>query len=113
VTHEQSLAGAQRYIAEKTAADNGAGRSRFHFTPPCGWMNDPNVLIYWQGQYHFFYQHNPFEIKWDCIIHWGHAVSADRVPWRHLPPTLALARHTIMRLTAGAFPVPQWMRMVF
>jgi beta-fructofuranosidase len=62
-------------------------RPRFHFLPPGNWMNDPNGLIHWQGQYHMFYQHNPNHPFWGDI-HWGHAVSSDLVHWRDLEPAL-------------------------
>lgn len=60
---------------------------QYHFEPPRGWMNDPNGLIFYQGRYHAFYQHNPYAPKWD-VMHWGHAVSEDLLHWEHLPMAL-------------------------
>lgn len=63
-------------------------RPQFHLLPKRNWMNDPDGPIYRDGVYHLFYQYNPGAAHWGDI-HWGHAISADKVHWRHLPVALA------------------------
>jgi beta-fructofuranosidase len=62
-------------------------RPVYHFMPKENWMNDPNGAIYYQNEFHLFYQHNPNEAKWGDI-HWGHAKSKDLIHWEHLPIAL-------------------------
>jgi beta-fructofuranosidase len=80
------LAAAAAPAPAKLAAD--PHRPQYHLLPPANWMNDPNGPIYWQGKYHMFYQYNPNGAFWGDM-HWGHAVSADMVHWKHLPMALA------------------------
>ena len=62
-------------------------RPVFHFTPEKNWINDPNGLVYLDGEYHLFYQYNPFGDTWGHMS-WGHAVSKDLLKWEHLPVAL-------------------------
>ena len=62
-------------------------RPQFHFTTKRGWINDPNGCIWHDGQYHLYYQHNPFEREWENMT-WGHATSPDFLHWTEQPPVL-------------------------
>ena len=60
-----------------------------HYKPQKGWINDPNGLVYFKGDYHIFYQHAPdFEVPWKEPMHWGHARTKDFLQWEELPIAL-------------------------
>ncbi|SDZ79056.1 beta-fructofuranosidase [Thalassobacillus cyri] len=61
---------------------------QYHVMPQAGWMNDPNGFSYFNGEYHLFYQHHPYDPTWGPM-YWGHVKSKDLVHWEHLPVALA------------------------
>ncbi|ODA11169.1 fructan hydrolase [Paenibacillus peoriae] len=64
-------------------------RPQFHYSPEKNWMNDPNGLVYYEGEYHLFYQHTPHDTQPDFgRMHWGHAVSKDLIHWDELSPAI-------------------------
>lgn len=67
-------------------------RPQFHYSPHQQWMNDPNGMVYFEGEYHLFYQYNPYSAIWGPM-HWGHAVSKDLVNWEELPIALFPDNH--------------------
>jgi fructan beta-fructosidase len=81
--HDDSTA-----VQASEAAPDEAYRPVFHFTPPANWMNDPNGMVYHEGEYHLFYQYYPDSNVWGPM-HWGHAISDNLVDWEHLPVALA------------------------
>lgn len=66
---------------------DGQYRPQLHFSPKEKWMNDPNGLVYYKGEYHLFYQYHPHSMVWGPM-HWGHAVSKDLLHWEELPIAL-------------------------
>lgn len=73
----------------KAQLTNDAYRPRYHFTPQQNWMNDPNGLLYYDGEYHLFFQYNPFGVH-HANMSWGHAVSRDLVRWEQLPVAIPM-----------------------
>lgn len=67
-------------------------RGQWHFSPRSGWMNDINAPIFYRGQYHLFFQHNPHGLGWDTM-HWGHATSPDLMHWTQRPIALEPGMH--------------------
>ena len=80
VKQSDTIPGEERFYRERL-------RPQFHFTAKTGWLNDPNGLIYYRGEYHMYYQHNPVALPWGNMT-WGHAVSRDLVRWKEQPKVL-------------------------
>lgn len=79
---------ANQFIQKEKGKVNPIFKPQAHLTPETGWINDPNGFIYFRGEYHLFYQFNPYESVWGPM-HWGHAKSKDLVNWDQLPVALA------------------------
>ena len=77
-------------------------RPQYHFSPTVNWMNDPNGMVYYKGEYHLFYQYYPDSTVWGPM-HWGHAISKDLIHWQHLP--IALYPDSIGYIFSGSVVV--------
>ncbi|WP_336952408.1 glycoside hydrolase family 32 protein [Sphingobium aromaticivastans] len=86
-------------IAVSAQDASKTGRPVYHFAPAANWMNDPNGLVYYDGEYHLFYQYNPFGDRWGHMS-WGHAVSPDLVHWTELP--VAIPETDVMAFSGSA-----------
>jgi len=90
--YDGTHAGLEKIVqADRIAGQNSLYREKlrpqFHFSSKRGWNNDPNGLVYYDGEYHLYYQHNPYSIYWGNM-HWGHAVSTDLVHWTEIQNAL-------------------------
>ena len=77
-------------------------RPQFHFSQRLGWNNDPNGMVYYDGEWHLYFQHNPYGWAWGNM-HWGHAVSRDLVHWEQLPIAIYNKRRGDWAFSGGAF----------
>ncbi len=91
---------ANQYIETVKSSVNPMYRPAYHYTSEAGWINDPNGFSRFNGEYHLFAQHYPYDSKWGPM-HWSHAKSDDLIKWTHLP--IALAPDKEYELDLGCF----------
>jgi sucrose-6-phosphate hydrolase SacC (GH32 family) len=97
IIEAEDLPGSIKALATITQSDQIIGhdalyheavRPQFHFSTRRGWQSDPNGLVFYGGEYHLFYQHDPYDVQSPAAMHWGHAVSKDLVHWTELPDAI-------------------------
>ncbi len=87
--HREALKKAEESVSKVVReVSRDPHRPLYHASPNAYWMNDPNGLIHYKGEYHLFYQHNPYAPVWGQI-HWSHMKSTDLIHWEDLPIALA------------------------
>lgn len=84
--------------AQPDTAYTQSYRNQVHFSPRQNWINDPNGLVFHEGEYHLFFQYNPLGIRWGHMT-WGHAVSPDLMHWKELAP--AITEDTVMAFSGS------------
>ena len=76
-------------------------RPQYHFSSKRGWLNDANGMMYYDGEWHLFYQHNPYNWFW-WNVSWGHAVSRDMLHWKELPTAITPGKEGVIFSGSGA-----------
>ena len=88
IVKEDKLKQANSYVKNNREKVDNTYRQKYHIMPPIGWMNDPNGFSYYNGEYHLFYQYNPYSSQWGPM-HWKHIKSKDLVNWKDLDIAIA------------------------
>lgn len=88
VDNGEMLQKAREYEKSQLSKNEKVKRPEFHFSPPSGWINDPNGFSEFNGEYHLFFQYYPFENSWNSM-HWGHTKTNDFIKWEYIPAALA------------------------